>query len=230
MPVYPPSSTARFHLQLKTLLVPPQGAFSRRCLRCRSRLPLLIFFFPSLFALSLLPPPLPLLRPPLSFAGHAPFVEAPRARAPPRLAPLLPPSPSARIPRYSRVVWCRPAVSVRTMPRPCLAEIPQLVRVRSRRVRVKVYRGSPAAPSTPPPVYISAPISRDGQPSGGKRMPFPPCENAGLPSSYLDISAWDSKDSLAPIKPIYRPRLPAPLSLLWDGRHFSLSSLCGANI
>lgn len=35
MPVYPPSSPFRFHLQLKRLLVPPCGAFSRRCLRPR---------------------------------------------------------------------------------------------------------------------------------------------------------------------------------------------------
>ena len=82
MPVYPPSSTSvvLFHLQLKTLLVPPQGAFSRRCLRSHHALlpacllpPLLsltlslyvLRFFPSSFFSS----PLCLSRGPRSFRG-----------------------------------------------------------------------------------------------------------------------------------------------------------------
>lgn len=89
VPVYPPSSTVvLFHLQLKTLLVPPQGAFSRRCLRSHAAAclpPLLslslsvLRFFPSFFSSSPSPyPPLP--SPSVFRAGHAPFVVAPRAR------------------------------------------------------------------------------------------------------------------------------------------------------
>lgn len=119
VPVYPPSSTSvvLFHLQLKTLLVPPQGAFSRRCLRSHHALlpacllPPLLFLTLSLstYFVFFLPPSFP---PPSVFrAGHAPFVVAPRARAPPLLGALVP----------RGVVWCRPAVSVRT-PRPRRAE------------------------------------------------------------------------------------------------------------
>lgn len=116
MPVYPPSSTVvLFHLQLKTLLVPPQGAFSRRCLRSHaaaclppllslSLSPYFVFFLPS----SLPPPPhTPLRHLPLSFARATLLSWWLRARAS-TLRAL-----RALVPRL--VVWCRPAVSVRTL-------------------------------------------------------------------------------------------------------------------
>lgn len=80
-------------------------------------------------------------------------------------------------------------------------------------MRVKVYRGSPAA-SIPPLRYTGAPISRAmvnswtadyrGRLPSSLRVKMPgyhPRNHAETVSRYL---VWDSKDSLAPIKPIYR--------------------------
>lgn len=81
VPVYPPSSPFRFHLQLKRLLVPPCGAFSRRCLRPRCGCCLSSSFF-SFFLSSLSHPPYLTLC--FSFVQPL-FCPSARARAQPRL-------------------------------------------------------------------------------------------------------------------------------------------------
>lgn len=172
VPVYPPSSPFRFHLQLKSLLVPPCAARSlgvvsrpqqRGC--CLS---------PSFF-------------PPFSLVSRV-FLF--RATA---LLPLLVLSREASsqesccargIVVVVVVVVASSSVSVR---RSTMQAESQFVCVRSRRVRVKVYRGSPAA-STPPLLLYRCTfyIARDGQleetvPSAPPLLPLLLRENAGLP-------------------------------------------------
>lgn len=132
-----------FHLQLENLLVPPTSSRVHYacCLRCA--LPLLSFFgfFLSLIfnlffsSLSRSPP----------FYSSLPTIH-------PCNEIVLPPfSPRDSHPRR----W--------SVKRSATGEGDPLVCVRSTRVRVKVYRGSPAAPY---PAYrpLGAPMPRDGQP------------------------------------------------------------------
>lgn len=129
VPVYPPSSPFRFHLQLKSLLVPPCGAFSRRCLLPQQRGCCLSS---SLFS--------PLCQPRVSLSRDCSSA-----------------SPRGSLERLAQESCCARGIVV-------VVVVSRLVCVRSRRMRVKVYRGSPAAYTPPLLLYrYTFYIARDGQ-------------------------------------------------------------------